>query len=66
MTKHKTVILWLLQQAGIADTNQAIVGDLLEEWSSGRSASWFWRQTLIIIAVHGFNDLCRHKLLALS
>jgi len=31
--------------------NQALLGDLLEEFRNGRSRSWFWRQTLFILAL---------------
>lgn len=40
---------WLL--GWLEDTSGPLVGDLYEEWRKGRSAAWFWRQTMR--ALHG-------------
>ena len=40
---------WLVKQA--ARGNEALVGDLLEEYRRGRSAVWYWRQALTIVVV---------------
>ena len=42
--------LWLLDRLGFAGGNAPLVGDLLEEFRNGRSALWFWRQTLTVLA----------------
>ena len=40
---------WLLKRA--ARGNEALVGDLLEEYRRGRSAVWYWRQVLTTVVV---------------
>ena len=41
---------WLLDRLGYTSQNPALAGDLLEEFHSGRSTAWYWRQTLMVIA----------------
>ena len=41
---------WLLDRLGYTSQNPALAGDLLEEFHSGRSIAWYWRQTLMVIA----------------
>jgi len=40
---------WLLDKLGYLRQN-GLGGDLLEEFHSGRSRAWFWRQTAVVIA----------------
>ena len=40
---------WLLQH--LNGTNEALAGDLLEEYRHGRSAAWYWRQVMSAILV---------------
>jgi hypothetical protein len=42
--------IWLLDRLGHSRQNAALAGDLLEEFQHGRSAGWFWRQCLSIVA----------------
>jgi hypothetical protein len=48
--KPPVLATWLLKRLGIADGNAPLAGDLLEEFQSGRSAAWYWRQTFMAIA----------------
>ncbi|HYI95761.1 MAG TPA: hypothetical protein VEX68_19630 [Bryobacteraceae bacterium] len=60
-----TAVTRILKELGIALENPPIVGDLLEEYASGRSNWWLWRQALIIVLTTGWGDLWHHKLLGL-
>jgi hypothetical protein len=54
---HRTpprLATWLLQRLGFPRRKPAFTGDLLEEFHSGRSRAWYWRQTAIVIA----RDIC--------
>jgi preprotein translocase subunit SecY len=46
-----TLATWLLTRA--VRRNDALVGDLLEEYRRGRSAVWYWRQVLTAVVVGG-------------
>lgn len=51
MTEERPPALatWLLKRA--ASENEALVGDLLEEYRRRRSAVWYWRQVLTTVVV---------------
>ena len=48
--KPPTLANWLLNRSGFARENPPLAGDLLEEFGRGRSAAWYWRQTLVVIS----------------
>jgi len=54
---------WLLHKFGCR--NEALSGDLLEEYSLGRSAAWYWRQVLATIVVGFGKEVRAHNLLAI-
>ena len=46
-----SLALWLLDHLIPGPANEALAGDLLEEFSTGRGAAWYWRQTLAVLAL---------------
>jgi hypothetical protein len=53
---------WLLRQLGCGPRNEAILGDLIEQWGQGRSHLWYWRQCLIAIAIGTCGEVRQRKL----
>jgi len=56
---------WLLERFGVKRQNEALMGDLAEEYQAGKSPMWYWWQTLVAIWVTAVRDVREHKLLAL-
>ena len=56
---------WLVEHLIPGDRNEALAGDLLEQFSEGRSAAWYWREALVAIAV-GFSKEVRILWMALG
>jgi len=48
---------WALNHLTPPDRNEALAGDLLEEFCAGRSAAWYWRQVLSAISIGGVREL---------
>ena len=59
-TRPPALATWLLKHA--ARGNDALVGDLLEEYCRRRSDVWYWRQVLTAVAL----NLSRETLLVLG
>ena len=53
---------WLL--GWLEDTCSPLVGDLHEEWRNGRSAGWFWRQTMSVLSGRAAKYVAEHRPLA--
>jgi hypothetical protein len=51
---------WLLEHLVARGQNEALAGDLLEDYNHGRSAAWYWHQVLIAIMV-GFSKELRSR-----
>src|SRR5580692_6855229 len=45
-TEPPPLATWILEHAIPGDYDEALAGDLLEEFRTGRSDGWFWRQVL--------------------
>jgi hypothetical protein len=59
-----TLATRFLNHFGSGPTNDTLIGDLLEEYVSGRSRAWYWRQVLMAILVGSYRDIRVQKLLA--
>jgi len=55
---------WLLVRLASGEKRESLIGDLAEQYRNGRSASWYWRQTLGSIATGAWGEVRDHKLLA--
>jgi hypothetical protein len=56
---------WLLEHFVLGNKNEALAGDLLEEFRQRRSVAWYWRQVLGAILV-GFLSELRAQWLAVG
>lgn len=56
-TEPPPLARWMLEHCAAANCPDALAGDLLEEFRSGRSDSWYWRQTLNACAITWLHNL---------
>jgi hypothetical protein len=56
---------WLLEHIRFSNTDEALAGDLLEEFTQRRSAAWYWRQVLLAIVVGFGKEVRIHWVLAI-
>ena len=55
-----SIATWMLEHWTPGSRNDALAGDLLEEYRSGRTGrtrAWYWRQVLAAIAIGCFHDI---------
>jgi hypothetical protein len=57
--KPPLLATWILKHIQVGTTDDALAGDLLEEFQNGRSVAWYWRQVFAAILV-GFASQVRH------
>jgi hypothetical protein len=50
-SKPPALATWLVEHAVRGGNSEALAGDLLEQFSQGRSAGWYWRQVVSAIIV---------------
>jgi len=60
-TEPQSAATWMLEHLTPGPRNEALVGDLLEEFRERRSAAWYWRQVLSAIAVGCSREILNHR-----
>jgi hypothetical protein len=55
------IATWMLKHFGSGPNNDAVLGDLAEQYLQKDSAMWYWRQTIRAIPVGFFRDIRGHK-----
>jgi hypothetical protein len=53
----------VLKRLASGPKRESLIGDLIEQYQSGRSPVWYWRQVLAAIVAGAVSDLRSHKLL---
>ena len=48
---------WMLEHLASGDRDEALSGDLLEQFRAGRGGGWYWRQVFAACAVSWSNSL---------
>src|SRR5580658_276016 len=55
-SKPPALATWLVEHLIPRGKNEALAGDLLEQFGDWRSAAWYWRQVLVAILVRFSNE----------
>ncbi|HEX8711897.1 MAG TPA: hypothetical protein VF730_08495, partial [Terracidiphilus sp.] len=64
-TKPPSLATWMLEHLTPADRDDALAGDLLEDFRSGRSNAWYWQQTLTACTVGWLKHLSERRMLVI-
>lgn len=54
MREPPAIAAWFLKRFAITRRSESLLGDLFEEYQTGRSSGWYWRETFValLIAAH--------------
>ena len=58
------IATWMLKHFGSGPDNDALLGDLAEQYPQKDSAMWYWRQAMKAIPVSFFQEIQGHKRIA--
>ena len=60
-----TLATWLMTRLASGENRESLIGDLIEQYSGGRSSAWYWRQTISAIVTSLSAEAWRHQALAI-
>lgn len=63
-TQPPRLAAWLFERLASGPNRESLGGDLAEQYRSGRSSAWYWRQVLVALWASTTQDIARHKLTA--
>jgi hypothetical protein len=52
---------WMLEHFKAGGSNEALAGDLVEEFRSGRSKIWYWHQVVAALAIGWLRNIREHR-----
>jgi hypothetical protein len=55
------IAAWMLRHFGSGPNNEALLGDLAEQYRQNENAMWYWRQSMKAIPVSFFKEIRGHK-----
>jgi hypothetical protein len=64
-TEPPPLATWMLEHLTTADRDEALAGDLLEEFRAGRSSGWYWRQVITTIVIGWTRSIFEHRIVLL-
>jgi len=64
MRRPPVLPLWILTRFGVAD--DALSGDLVQEFAAGRSRTWLWRQSLAAVWLRAWRDVAAQPVRAIK
>jgi hypothetical protein len=60
-TKPPSLATWILENMTLGERNEALAGDLLEDFRCGRPARWYWRQVLVAVALSCHREFVKRR-----
>jgi len=60
--KPPSLATWMLETLTLGRRNEALAGDLNEEFASGRSAAWYWRQVFAALLIASSREVANRRI----
>ena len=60
MREPPRLAAWLLQRLVASARSEPLLGDLFEEFQTGRTSAWYWRETIVALLVFARREALEH------